>query len=336
MNNNNLLIKPRSINVDTPKTRTRGIRDFSRSISPVSNSVNFWSSLQGLHSKYEWMANVFEEISNSIPVEKLSYDVIRYVELCLEKFADNFLSQIQVDGFDGDNFGNEILSIWFDFSIEDIENDNDLSEIRDILQECFNEEIENIIEDNSDVSGLFINISSNLIIKFLTKSVYNMSLNVEKAEELTLFFLIWTAEYDALFSIFRLEEYLQPNIIPEKPSNEGLTIGLLQLNLADFIRTNYNVQPSIEPGTIELLAGTSNIIVLNEKTEKIVEEKIKNVTPAYSADSTIFLNCHRYIVYLIFREVQEILQTRNNKQWTNSVVLDAINTVVKKFHNEFF
>jgi hypothetical protein len=339
MENEQILLKPRTLNIKTPDSRTKSliIGGNRRSISPIGNTVNFWSSLNGLRSKYPWMKNVFDGINEEIPNEKLSIDVIRCVELCLEKFADNYLSQVQVLGFDQNEFGNEILFSWFGFDVEEIENDNDMSDLRDNLQVCYDEEIDNITEDSSDVTGLFVKISKMLMINFLTASVNNMLINsVSTAEELTLFFVLYTAEHDARFSIFRLEEYLEKDIIPESPSKDGLSVGTLQLILADFIKTNYNVRPSVEPGSVELLAGLSNIIdITNPKCEELIFTKInKSIQPTNNINTTIFLNIHRYILYVVFEEIQRILQNKTSKQWTNSIVLDAVNTGVQKFRRE--
>ena len=327
-----LLIQPKTLHIKVPRGRTHTSRSTRESLSPVGNRVNFWSSLTGLPSKYEWMEDVFNIISKQIPENKLSLSVVRYVELCLEKFADNYLSQVQVTGFAEEDFGNETLFNWFGFSPENIEDDKDLAELRDCLQKCFDDNLDELLEDNSDITDLFINISSTLIIKFLIVSLEYMLDDIPNPEELTLFFVMHTAEYDARFSIFRLEEYMEPDILPENPSNDGLTIGILRLNLADFIRKNYNMNPLLEAGSIELLAGTSNIIVINHKSDKLVADIIdKLIQPASTLDLTIFLNLHRYILYLVFEEIQVILTKTKTTQWTNAVVIDAINSAAKKF-----
>lgn len=346
--NDQLLISPESLHIKIPAKGYRGnslspigsYKSLSpigsyKSISPISNFTNFWSSLKGFRSKYIWMTDVFEQISESIPKDKLTVDVMRYIELCLEKFTDNYLSQIQVTGFEKENFSREMLFNWFGFEAETIEDDADVGELCDILQDCYDLNNDELADDPTNVTNLLITICSNLIIKFLIVSLNNMLKTISNPEELTLFFVIYTAEYDARFSIFRLEEYIQPGVIPEFTSNDGLTVGTLQLILPDFIKKSYDDHPSLEPGCIELLAGVSNIIVINDKSDQIVLDKLPYLIDTNSSlDMTIFLNLHRYILYLIFEEIQKILLTKNNTQWTNAIVLDAINTSAKRYRKE--
>ncbi len=339
------LIPPRTLHINvTPLSRTRTLLEKVRSISPINNTVNFWSSDVRLETKYEWMIEVYAAISYEIGNDKLSYDVIKYIELCLEKFADNYLSQVQVSGFESDNFGNEMMFNWFGFDFDaaldetdpmNFQNDPDLIELRDSLQKSYEEESLNLTEDDTAVTELFINISKMLIIKFLVQSLENMLMNYSQPEELSLFYLMYTAEYDVRFSIFRLEEYFEKGIIPVAPSKDGFTVAMLRLTLPDFIKENYDIRPSLEPGSIELLAGTSNIIVINEKSDQLVANIIdKLITPASTIELTIYFNLHRYILYLVFEEIQNIIRNKNDKQWTNAVVLDAINTATRKFRKQ--
>jgi len=104
--------------------------------------------------------------------------------------------------------------------------------------------------------------------------------------------------------------------------------------LDNFIKTNYNVHPYVEPGTIELLVGAANIIEYNDKSDELVANKIDNFIEVSDTDElTIYLNLHRYILYLIFEEIQIILAGKDSL-WTNAVVLDAINTATRKFREE--
>jgi len=48
-------------------------------------------------------------------------------------------------------------------------------------------------------------------------------------------------------------------------------------------------------------------------------------------ENSIFLNLNRYLLYLVFENIQNILNSRTDKQWTNSVVLDAVILAVQSF-----
>lgn len=331
-----LLIRPETLQVKARKG-DNSLSPISRtkSLSPIGNSINFWSSLKGLHSKYEWMEQVFVTISNNIPIEKLSNDVVRYIELALEKFADNYLTQIQVTGFERKNFSYEMLFSWFGFDADMIDNDPDMTEFANELQDCFDANAILLADDPTDIINLLITICETLVIKFLHASLTLMLNTITNIEELTLFFVIYTAEYDARFSIFRLEEYIESEVIPKTISNDGLTVGTLQLVLPDFIKKNYDITPSIEPGCVELLAGISNIIVITNKSDELVLNKVESlITVTNDMTMNIYLNLHRYLLYLTFDEIQKILLTKNSTWWTNSIILDAINTAAKKFRKE--
>jgi hypothetical protein len=321
-----LLLKPLSL--ESKSTN-------SRKISPITNNINFWTSLRGYSSKHEWMSQIFEYIDNQIGTEKLTFEVVRYIELCLENFADNCLSQIIISDIEPSQFGIQMLQIWLDVSIEEIEDNTQLFKISEMLQQCYEDEKINLIEDDSDVTNLFINITEKLIYEFLSSSLEYMLTMISEPQELTLYFVIYTAKYNPCFNFFSLDEYNERDVIPEKLSEDGITVGILRLSLNSFIKTNYDIRPSYEDGTIELLVGVSNIIVINEKSDELVADKIDEFIEIAETDNqTIYLNLHRYILYLIFEQIQIITKKTNSMIWTNGLILDAINTVSKKFLKE--
>ncbi len=328
-----LLITPRALYKKTGGGKlTSPLR--KRSVSPITNSKNFWSSLKEYNSKYEWMTQVYDAISDTTG-DKLSLETFRYIELCLENFVDNYLNEMSVDGFEPENFGNEVLYEWFGFEQDAIESDEKLVELRDDLQNCFDSEIITITEDSSDVSRLFIKICTVCVIKFLEQSVRNMIISINNPDVLTLFYCIYTAQYDNRFFMFMLEEYLEKDIIPQDPSNQGVTIAMLHENLAIFIKKNYDEPPLLENGILDLLAGCSNIIVINDKsTELISNLSVPLIEIPNNKELTIFFNLHRYILYLIFEEIQTILKTKEDHFWTCGIVIDAINTVAIQFRRE--
>src|ERR1700753_3426357 len=127
MSEKQLLIKPKSLGSGNGARSGRSRTNTGltrRSTSPIGNSINFWSSLEGLSSKYEWMPEIFNVISESTG-DNLSDDVYRFVELCLEKFADNYLASVYVDGFEPTEFGYVLMYNWYGLENDDVDSDDD-------------------------------------------------------------------------------------------------------------------------------------------------------------------------------------------------------------------
>lgn len=271
---------------------------------------NYWSNLSAKKSKYEWVSAVEESI---IVIIKEEMTEAAYINLknVIENFVDNYL--LILDGEYSD-FGTSVLYIWMGYDLEDLSTDEDLQTFAEDLQKCY---------DSSIVDNLFVNLTTLVITRYL-EAVVNF-MNESSHEVINLFHCLYVQRTDSRFLMFKYDDVAE-NLIPVQPSLNGLTADRLRLDLAEFIKTNYSQRPSLEDGVLRLLAGSSNIISLNEPSIKLANDIRSMLGNSRSAIAKeLIFTLHKLILYLAFEGIQRRLSKMEDKSWSVTIVLDSLN-----------
>lgn len=287
----------------------------------------YWSNLKGIKSKYTWTDEVFSNITEYTG-NKMSKDVIKYIEVLVEKFIDEKLDNLTVTGFEPSNFGYIIVEKWFNIEKNEAMAVSELSTISKWLQEAYESEFLKFKDDETDVQGLLVKIVSKFFIEFLSISLNVMMNSTTRIKELTLFFCLYTIEHDGRFSI--LKDRDMSAFLPEVFTKKGYTVTMLRQKLPIYIKNTFGVRPYIEDGVLEILANSSNMILINDKSRKI--SKFVDI-PQNTCDGKdkVFFNLHRYILYLIFRYIRLIMKNNKSEIISNSIAFDALTMAKEDF-----
>jgi hypothetical protein len=291
---------------------------------PEINGHFLWHELSGRNSKYKWMYKVLENIHEHTN-GAITRDVIKYLEISLENFADNFLNDIPFSAQSSENFGTEIVNSWFGLDDDEtVTSTQVFAEIAEIIQKSYEEEEKTLDEDMSDRSGFFIGITTKLVLKFLDESVMNMSESVNFVEELTLYFLLYTCKYDIRFLVFYIDDMMDDRFIPKSINVDGFTVSILRTELAEYIRANLETVPRIEEGVMEIIAGSSSLIDEGmTKTKCIKDCKFGN---GYRTGNS-FIKRHAVIIEKIIRKIASLADGIDSDAWTNAMALDSFSSV---------
>ena len=299
------LIEPEILSVE--KSRTK--KDLYSDIE----SVNYWSMLSDRESKYDWISLVERSISVIIKdkMSEVSYYNLKDV---IERFVDENL--IILENSSEFTFGNYMLYIWMGYTEEDLASNPDLQLFADELQECY----DNVEENNPE--KMYINITTLVMTRYLEAVVDFM---VENSQDvINLFHCLYVQHTDPRFAMFRYENVTE-NLIPIQPSLNGLTVDRLKIDLGGFIKTKYSQQPSLENGVLQLLAGSSNVIVLDEYNISLANI-IRKTLGETKTDSDKDL-------FFTFEAIQKRLKTNKDKTWTVAIVLDSLNEAISFFYS---
>ena len=210
----------------------------------------------------------------------------------IEKFVDNYL--LILNG-KYEDFGMSVLHLWMGYIPEDLSTDEELQIFAEDLEKCYN---------SSDTDNLFVNITTLVITRYL-EAVVNF-MNESSHDVINLFHCLYVEQTDSRFLMFRYDNNVVENLIPVQPSLNGLTVDRLRLDLAEFIKTNYSQRPCLEDGVLRLMAGSSNIISLNEPTislANIIRTLLGNSRSNNAKE--LFFTLHKLILYFTFEAIQK-------------------------------
>lgn len=280
-------------------------------------SANYWSSLDNLESKHDWLPLVMESV-NTIIKDEMTQSAFFNLKNVMENFVDENLSVL--NDYEG-NFGLYVLYIWMGYDEEDVNRDEELKFFADELQDFYLK---------SDSSNLYINITTLVIVRYL-EAVVNFMLD-NSHHTINLFHCLYVQYTDPRFGMFKYENVTE-NLIPIRPSLNGFVVDRLRMDLGEFIKTKYSQLPLLEDGVLNLLAGSSNVIRMNEQSISLANEirKMLNETRSDS-ENDLFFTLHKLILYLTFESIQQRLLDKDNKTWTVAVVLDSLNEAVEKYN----
>jgi hypothetical protein len=280
-------------------------------------SVNYWSSLNNLESKHDWLSLVMESI-NTIIKDEMTQGAFFNLKNVMENFVDENLSVLS--DHEG-NFGLYVLYIWMGYDEEDVNKNEELKFFADELQDFY---------EKSDSSNLYVNITTLVMVRYLEAVVNFMLYNSHHT--INLFHCLYVQQTDPRFTMFKYENVAE-NLIPIQPSLSGFTVDRLRIDLAEFIKTKYSQLPSLENGVLNLLAGSSNIILLNEQSTKLANNIRKMLNePRSDSEKDLFFTLHKLILYLTFESIQARLSSSDNKMWTVEVVLDSLNEAAERYN----
>ena len=272
---------------------------------------NYWSKLSVKKSKYEWVSAVEESITVIIKEEMTEAAYINLKNV-IEKFVDNYL--LILDG-KYEDFGMSVLHLWMGYIPEDLSTDEELQIFAEDLEKCYN---------SSDTDNLFVNLTTLVITRYL-EAVVNF-MNESSHDVINLFHCLYIQQTDSRFLMFKYNNNVSENLIPIQPSLNGLTVDRLRLDLAEFIKTNYSQRPCLEDGVLRLLAGSSNIISLNEPTISLANNIRTLLGNSRSNNAKeLFFTLHKLILYFTFEAIQKRLSKMEDKTWSVAIVLDSMN-----------
>ena len=272
---------------------------------------NYWSNLSVKKSKYEWVSAVEESITVIIKEEMTEAAYINLKNV-IEKFVDNYL--LILNG-KYEDFGMSVLHLWMGYIPEDLSTDEELQIFAEDLEKCYN---------SSDTDNLFVNLTTLVITRYL-EAVVNF-MNESSHDVINLFHCLYIQQTDSRFLMFKYNNNVSENLIPIQPSLNGLTVDRLRLDLAEFIKTNYSQRPCLEDGVLRLLAGSSNIISLNEPTISLANNIRTLLGNSRSNNAKeLFFTLHKLILYFTFEAIQKRLSKMEDKTWSVAIVLDSMN-----------
>ena len=272
---------------------------------------NYWSNLSVKKSKYEWVSAVEESITVIIK-EEITEAAYINLKNVIEKFVDNYL--LILNG-KYEDFGMSVLHLWMGYIPEDLSTDEELQIFAEDLEKCYN---------SSDTDNLFVNLTTLVITRYL-EAVVNF-MNESSHDVINLFHCLYVQQTDSRFLMFKYNNNVSENLIPIQPSLNGLTVDRLRLDLAEFIKTNYSQRPCLEDGVLRLLAGSSNIISLNEPTISLANNIRTLLGNSRSNNAKeLFFTLHKLILYFTFEAIQKRLSKMEDKTWSVAIVLDSMN-----------
>jgi hypothetical protein len=308
-------------------------------------SEGYWSSLAKIKTKYPvFMTGIIENI-RIITKDKDGITPVAFDHLwnTVENFIDRKLSAIDGSAFTIDSFGDYALNLWSGFTEDEIRENSNLDNFSKDLQDCLTTHMDRVSrsETGQDDAVLYTTLIATVMTRFL-EQVLAVS---GKERIISLFHCVYVEETDIRFKFLR-SGFIFPDLIPVEPSVTGLTAEHIKLELADFIRKYYSQRPSLEEGVLQLLAGSSNIInvederqvrlshaILKELGETSVVEKGPEET-LLSESEEVFFTLHRYILYLTLETIQLKLSVARSSSWTIKLVLDSLNSVAEMFYNK--
>jgi hypothetical protein len=151
---------------------------------------------------------------------------------------------------------------------------------------------------------------------------------IDMSPELSLYYILVTVVNHAGFRELSPAMDVNPLILPPCENGFGLTSAFLHEPLACYIKYKYNQAITIESGGLQLLSGLSNVVKVTLNSSRIAAAVAELLS---HQDNSVEININHYLLYLTLEIVCFILKQNDTSEWSNCVILDAINLALDYF-----
>ena len=265
----------------------------------------------------------------------LTEDAKKYINYYIANLKVAYLASLTLDAIQPDKEENKdetedqfgILSVsqWTSLDTVKLSENNELTELCQLIQECFDEVKVQLFNDTTDMSPLSSLITTRLINSLLEQSAAKC---IDMSPKLSLYYILVTVVNHAGFRELSPPMDVNPLILPPYENGRGLTSAFLHEPLAYHIKTNYDQPITIESGGLQLLSGLSNVVKVTPNSRRIAAAVAKLLS---QQENSVEININHYLLYLTLEIVCFILKQNNSSEWSCCAILDAINLALDYF-----